>query len=430
MNRDTVQVSGEITPGQVRHLPARWETVNRLFWWAAWAVAALTVLVAVVRAAGVSFPHWYIRWIMPVLATAAVGYLTNWLAIQMLFVPYRPEDPHWLRYVTLGLWRQGVVPSRRTDLAATVSRELVTTLLTPERVAEELTRILRGLFDEFAARQSVRNYLGPLVREHLPGLVDRLTPEIMSLIREAAKRGFSRDSLIRFTEAALEPWLRDRETRGRVVQMIVDELQRLVPEFRRQIEEFAHQYADRHWLRRLALGLAEILNVIDWQEVEVELRARLDSRETRARIYEAVGTFAQRLREFLAGQDLDPVIKRLEQNVSDYIAMNVENFLREELPEVCNRLADSPALWRWIQESAIPELRERVENWLASGGATRIVELLEIDRLAREGLERLTVEELHERANRIAGPELAAIQVLGFVIGAVAGVCLAIAMPG
>lgn len=412
-----------------RTMGARWEAVNHVFFWVAWLIVAATIATAVLRTLDVPLANWYVRWVVPVLATAAVGYLTNWLAIQMLFVPYRPEDTHWLRLVTLGLWRQGVIPARRSDLAATVSRELVTTLLTPERVGNELTEIARRLIGQLSTRHAVRSYLGPLIREHLPGLVDRLTPEVMTLIREATRRGFSRDSLIRFTEATLEPWLRDRETRGRIVQLIVTQLQDLAPVIRNEIEELARRYAERSWLRQFALGLAELLNVVDWDDLEVELYNQLDSRETRARIYEAVGDFAGKFREFLERTDLDPAIRRLEQNVSDYIAINVEQFLRDELPEICNRLADSPALWRWIEEQAIPELGRRVEDWLAAGGSTKIVELLDIERLAREGLDRLSVQELHERANRLAGPELAAIQVLGFIIGAVAGALLAVALP-
>ncbi len=410
-------------------VPARWEPVNRALFWVAWAIAVGTLLTAVLVRSGVGLPGWLVRWVLPILATAAVGYLTNWLAIQMLFVPYREQDGHWLRWVTLGLWRQGVIPSRRTELAESVSRELVTSLLTPERVAEELTRISSRLFDEFAARQAARSYLGPLVREHLPGLVDRLTPEVMSLLREAARRGFSRESLIRFTEQALDPWLKDQESRRRLVQLVVRELQRHVPTLRARIEELVRGYAESGWLRRVGLALAEVLGVIDWDEFERLLHDKLGSHEVRQQLYAAVGDIGEKLRAWLASTDLDPVIRRLEQSVSDFLATNVEAFLREELPEICNRLADSPALWRWVQDEALPNLAGRVQDWLASGGANRIVTLLDIEKLTREGLNRLSVEELHERANRLAGPELAAIQVLGFLVGAIAGVLLAIAMP-
>lgn len=35
--------------------------------------------------------HLFARWILPILAAAAIGYFTNWLAIKMLFEPYEPR---------------------------------------------------------------------------------------------------------------------------------------------------------------------------------------------------------------------------------------------------------------------------------------------------------------------------------------------------
>ena len=64
------------------------------------------------RCCGIELPPFVSDWLLPVLMAASVGYLTNWLAIQLLFRPYRPVK--WLG----GL--QGMIPKRQPELAETL----------------------------------------------------------------------------------------------------------------------------------------------------------------------------------------------------------------------------------------------------------------------------------------------------------------------
>ena len=63
---------------------------NRITFWASmtFLMAAFTCGV-LHRASSVELPVVITGWILPVFPAAAVGYLTNWLAIQLLFRPYR-----------------------------------------------------------------------------------------------------------------------------------------------------------------------------------------------------------------------------------------------------------------------------------------------------------------------------------------------------
>ncbi|MCS7237488.1 MAG: hypothetical protein NZ899_04365 [Thermoguttaceae bacterium] len=45
-----------------------------------------------------------------------VGYMTHYIAVQMLFVPYHTNRLHWLHFLTFGLWRQGVVTARKDEI--------------------------------------------------------------------------------------------------------------------------------------------------------------------------------------------------------------------------------------------------------------------------------------------------------------------------
>lgn len=86
---------------------------------------------------GVDLPVCITRWGLPVLTSASVGYLTNWVAIQLLFRPYRPLK--WLGNL------QGMIPKEQQAIAETLAREIPENLMPADRIA-------------FQIRQSIREY--------------------------------------------------------------------------------------------------------------------------------------------------------------------------------------------------------------------------------------------------------------------------------
>ena len=62
------------------------------------------VAIAILRRSGVWTPSAVVTgWLVPIFVSAAVGYLTNWIAITMLFEPNERIWRHWLPWVTLGM---------------------------------------------------------------------------------------------------------------------------------------------------------------------------------------------------------------------------------------------------------------------------------------------------------------------------------------
>ena len=52
------------------------------------------VAVVILKRCGVVLPVWFDSYAFPILVSAAVGYLTNWIAIEVLFKPYNPTWKH------------------------------------------------------------------------------------------------------------------------------------------------------------------------------------------------------------------------------------------------------------------------------------------------------------------------------------------------
>ena len=87
-------------------------------------------------------------WILPPLLGAIIGYVTNRIAIKMLF---RPLNPKRILGVRVPL-TPGVIPRNRFDLAQTIGRMVSEQLLSPQALREQLDR------PEF--RESLKRWIG------------------------------------------------------------------------------------------------------------------------------------------------------------------------------------------------------------------------------------------------------------------------------
>ena len=73
-------------------------------------------------------------WILPPLLGAIIGYVTNRIAIKMLFRPLNPKRVLGVRVPLT----PGVIPRNRFDLARTIARMVSEQLLSPKALKEQL----------------------------------------------------------------------------------------------------------------------------------------------------------------------------------------------------------------------------------------------------------------------------------------------------
>lgn len=145
----------------------------------------------------------FVRLALPPAFGFLIGFATNALAIRMLFRPYREVR-------VLGLRFQGMVPRRKTDIAATVSRTVVSELLKEQSVARrlggpEVRDALRGFVLDLLERYLGREY-GSLAEALGPERTRALEGELVHLVRRvggAAERWLRTPEGIQFLEHLL-----------------------------------------------------------------------------------------------------------------------------------------------------------------------------------------------------------------------------------
>lgn len=166
--------------------------------------------------------QWHRHWLMPAFG-ASVGFLSDWLALQLLFRPLRPVH-------VFGLRIQGKFLSRQQEVSRDYAELIAKQLLTPAHIIEEL---LRG---------PMADRLVDLVQRHVKGMTD----EQLGLARP-------------FVAAALGS-TRYMEMRDFVMQRVLD----LLPAASREIERYASDALD---LRRFIVARMEQLPPEEFESI-------------------------------------------------------------------------------------------------------------------------------------------------------------------
>ncbi len=95
--------------------------------------------------------------ILTPLFTAAIGWLTNWIAIKMLFHPRRPVR------LVCGQW-QGLIPRRQLQLAAEAAEIIEREILQQHSILNQIKKIDLEPYLEKTAHTLVWERIGPQLR--------------------------------------------------------------------------------------------------------------------------------------------------------------------------------------------------------------------------------------------------------------------------
>lgn len=356
----------------------------------AWAVSVLAVSTVT------SVPGWSTGPVLQVLLTGAVGYGTNFLAVQMLFKPHVPRTSIPMRWV----WRQGLVPARQAALAERVGHEVATRLLPQEELAAELAELLERAMGDAAWTAQLRE-MGERV---LGGSwAESLAPAVGRSLQEALARPAYRERLLDSLSRAVDARLQDEAAKGEVAEALRQWLRSQSPRLVKRIKKAADTYSSERgvgWATR---------NLVDWDAVE--------------------DTFRRQLRPSKGSQWLHPLVDGLRPHVGALLsgllsADDLGGTLGAVLSEdsgVVREVLDDPVLQQQVLDAFWPPLEDELVAWVHGGALRDVLTDLDIEGRVVSAVERLDPVELEHVANEVAAQHLGAIQVLGYVLGLLAG---------
>ena len=204
----------------------------------------VAIAFAVLRRSGLwTPPEVATDWLVPIFVSAAVGYLTNWIAITMLFEPYERTWRHWLPWVTFGGWRQGLVPKNKARIASVLAEQVATKLLRPEKLADDLCAMVGSALQDPDTLRAAQKLLQEQVAAHDAEIIEFLVPRIESALVAEIERLVTPERVTAFWNEEIMPRLESEETREEITRIALAALRKRAPD----IAAKAKQYFTAQW---------------------------------------------------------------------------------------------------------------------------------------------------------------------------------------
>lgn len=398
-------------------------------------VSFLTILLIIVRVAcrcseiSLPLPDGLEHWGIPILVAGAVGYLTNWVAIEMLFKPYAPTWRHGFAWITFGYWKQGLVPKNKSKIAETMGKQVAEKLLQPEKMADDLCSMVGGILQNPIVLQTIQESLQRQVVAHDQEIIDYLVPRIEAALVAEIDRLVTPDGVQTFWTEQIEPYLRSENTRNAIAEAIVAALDKRAPRLAKTVRPKIVQAIGRFVEEKAGPFLGPLLGpvadsiadyLIDRRTLEKGFREWLEDPETIPTLRSELLHYVGALREYLASPAARTKVGGFVDDIRVRFKKYLRNYLETHLSATADSLLRSEFLWRTIMD-LIPRFQPELERLIRTEGMPLIIEKLAIADRIHAAVDGMDMAEFHGMINDVAAQHLGAIQVLGYFLGAIAG---------
>ena len=380
-----------------------------------------------------------VDWVFSIALSGLVGIGTNSIAIRMLFRPLRPTV----------FGRQGLIPRNKTAIADSIAIETEKRLLNIEiimehierkRIVEQTIESVVATAENWLAREQNRRIVADsvlgLYNQYADRLFTWLARSAEAWLAELARRPGTAERIWLVLKPRLKAFFESGHLKRQTAAWILEHLVSRAPELAELLTQALDRYIDGQtvWKQLLLQGVRR-LSGIRPEDIKKMLLDFLHD----------PGTY-------------DMVVGLVENNL-----LAIESYFEQD--QVRERVLH---LQQWLEEMvltatrtrAIPALRERIDTWLNGPDAWMeidryvhgilktvpprlqlflqrpenikkiqdiipdIIERLNIRTIVAENIEGQRTEDFESMIVRIAGENLAAIEVIGGFLGLLAGVAL------
>lgn len=368
------------------------------------------------------WPIWFERWCMPVLVAAAIGYLTNYLAIQLLFRPYER------RFGFL----QGVIPREQNELAAKLGDVISEDLLPPDELAAQLIHVAREYLHDPSLVADIRKAIPDFLDSHREAIAAALAPSLAIMAQKALETNFTPKKLQLFFEQIIVKWLRNNDNRNMLAGAISRILQSKTPEMTHAIKKIFREGTETYlreeysWLCNLMpiddFG-SKLIDNLNWELIRQFIEKRLGEGDTREAICEQLVELTIPVREYLRQQLTAEQLQQYLAQHQEAIENFLQDYLEEQLPSLLDHWLSRSDTWDRIAEMMLAMAQNFILERLRHDQGN-IIKKLDLSGRIEKSVQTMDMRQVHLMINNVSGKHLVALQLLGYVLGAIAGVLM------
>ena len=369
----------------------------------------------------------FCRYVIPVLASAAVGYLTNAIAIWMLFKPY---EKHWF-------WPQGVIPRQKRRFGHELGVLIPRHLLKPEKISAKIGKVALECLKDPLFVPKVRVLVNQVLTVHRARIAAELAPYVRELTEQTLRDVVTREKFGRFCSFVTKSVLEDPDTRQKTVRGIISLFKDLLPEFSGEfkktiISKAADSFRREHpyisFFKEKLSGQSLEAEVGDfWRKGETELLENLQRPETQERIADYLAKALMMCKDWTERPENAPRIEEFLSGRRKIAESYVSSYLAEKLPALADDLLSRDSFWVLIQEKALPVLQLLVIKVLRGEGSGLLAKF-DVPGQIEKAVNDMKLPELHKFVIQASNDNLTLLQVFGFFLGAAAGAIMAFAV--
>ncbi len=375
-----------------------------------------------------------------ILLASCVGFYTNFIAIKMLF---RPREITAFR-------RQGLIPRKQPELAqrlgeginehffnVTEIREYIDQTNLLPRASNALKQYLDRNLQEREFQQLLTSWLIKSVDRHaddlhqfLVNVADQNLPKLMVQNTDLAKLA---RQLSRYIEEQINNGTIDLE---QVVDKFTEIAAENIPDLARWLhEQFEDYNANQGVIKRNFVSFLKWSSDIDEESLRDQLFHLISTHEFRQAVYDFSERMALSLRDYMATDQGMEQLSNLSEQLNRYL---IDKAREDGVPYLLRWIKDwldTPQAWQAIDrltEAGIDMSTEALDNYIHSPrfnddvevGLGKLLSFFNIQDLISQKVIGLDTRKLESLVLSASREHLSAIEVLGGILGAFAGVAL------
>lgn len=399
-----------------------WKTWDRFFNRFSWIVLGLEVAYVVARllipaetAAGIDR---YLGWFIPILLAGAVGYITNWLALWYLFRPYEPH---------LGGRIQGIIPRQKREMAVSLGNMVGKKLLNPDALVEEMKGEVLAFVNDTRRMTQLRDWIQRYLVEHEAEIVEFVSPYVERQVLAVIDSLATDDTWSKIWNEGILPRIKSEGSRRFIVEKLVEALREnaggIIEEVRGELRTFLRQKLNE----KIPFGIGAdaitdyvMNNFADYESMKAKLDGWLIRETTQTMLREKLLAYADQLTLWMKGEEgqkvMGGIIREMRVRGKRYIA----TYLRENVPVLIDRAFASDMLREKLEKGVLPKVGVKVAQ-LIGENKQAILDKLRLEQRVTEAVDGMSVATFHQTLDEFMSENLCAVQVLGFVLGAIVG---------
>ncbi|WP_107842105.1 DUF445 domain-containing protein [Metasolibacillus meyeri] len=360
---------------------------------------------------------------------AIVGAATNYMAIKMLFRPYKPI--YFMR------WRlpltPGLIPKRRDVLAIQLGKTVSEYLLTPDTVKKKfLSQDIRDNVQAFAKQKitetifttdkTIHDWLKLANLQHTPTLIEQKVDEVIANQFASVKNVLSTKTIQQLLPEDLEPVL-DKKI-GDAVDQILDKGVAYFqsPEGAKTIKNLLDDFLNSKgsFGGMIQMFMGDSLSLVE--KVQRELIRFLQAPGTSSLLYRIFSAEWEKIKQRPAMDFMKDVnFGTIEQSIQAYAKEQLA--IEARLDKTINDYW--PNGQAWACDELLPKVMDKA--FLAAEGKIEdVLKRLNLAEVVREQVDSFPIAKLEELVLGIISRELRMITWLGGIIGGLVGIVQAI----